>query len=63
MNTSNGEVCPICETSNPGKILLVPIPGTEDGHISQAKQFHADCVQLAAQALLMAVQSEIRAKD
>ncbi len=46
MNRSNGAVCPICKTDGPGKILLVPIPGTEEGNIMQAQQIHADCAWL-----------------
>ena len=58
MNTGHGSVCPICNTSKPGKVLLVPILGTEDDGISEAKQYHADCVHIAALCLLDALESE-----
>ena len=58
MNSSNGEVCPICGTAKDGKVLLVPIPGTEDGNISEAKQIHADCAHLVASYYVLAKNNE-----
>jgi hypothetical protein len=39
-------VCPVCMTSADFPVVLVPIPGTEDGNIVQARQVHADCYRL-----------------
>lgn len=55
MNRSNGAVCPICKTDGPGKILLVPIPGTEEGNIMQAQQIHAVCAWLVGREYYDAV--------
>ena len=39
------EVCPICgRTDEEKRSVLIPIAGTQDGSICQAKAFHADCV-------------------
>ena len=43
-NSSNGEVCPLCKTSDNIETVLVPIPGTEDGNLVQTMQFHKKCV-------------------
>ena len=46
-NTSNPEdVCPICKTNEDGQTVLVPIIGTEDGNLMQAKQFHFKCIDI-----------------
>lgn len=46
MNTSGGDVCPICKTQNKGEIVLIGIVGTEEGMNMQAKQFHLKCLEL-----------------
>lgn len=38
--------CPICKTSKDLPVVLVPIPGTEDGNIVEARQIHSDCYML-----------------
>lgn len=45
-NWANGEVCPICKTANDLPVVLVPIPGTEDGNLVQAQQMHKKCFDL-----------------
>lgn len=42
-NTSHGWRCPICNTAADRPVVLVPIPGTEDGGIVEARQIHAAC--------------------
>lgn len=44
-NDSNGDVCPICKTAKQEPLVLIPIPGTEDGHLAEAQQYHVTCVQ------------------
>jgi hypothetical protein len=39
-------LCPVCGTKADAPVVLVPIPGTEDGNIMQAKQVHKDCYLL-----------------
>lgn len=46
MNRSGNATCPICKTDKPGKVLLVPIPGTEEGNNVQAQQLHAECAYI-----------------
>ncbi len=38
--------CPICKTSKDMPVVLVGIPGTEDGNNIEAKQIHSKCYQL-----------------
>lgn len=38
--------CPICGTADDKPVVLLPIIGTEDGNICEAKQFHFDCIDL-----------------
>ena len=38
-----GFECPICHSSKDAPVVLVGIPGTEDGNIMQAAQVHAEC--------------------
>lgn len=42
----SGFCCPICKTSANRPVVLVGIPGTEDGNIQQATQVHAECYEL-----------------
>jgi len=37
------KICPVCDTNEDRPCILVPIPGTEEGNIMQAKPFHYDC--------------------
>ena len=39
-------VCPVCKTAKNVETVLVPIPGTEDGNIVEAKQVHKKCYDL-----------------
>ena len=41
-NTAHGFECPICHSGKEEPVVLVPIPGTEEGNICQAKQVHAE---------------------
>lgn len=45
-NMSNGFECPICKSSADKPVVLVPIPGTQDGNIQEAKQVHSKCFEL-----------------
>ena len=36
-------VCPICGTNNDGTTILIPIEGTGDGNIVEAKAMHLSC--------------------
>jgi len=42
-NAANGWRCPICNTAADRPVVLVPIPGTEDGGIVKANQIHMAC--------------------
>ncbi len=44
-NMSNNWKCPICDTGADRPVVLMPIPGTEDDGICQAKQIHSDCLE------------------
>ena len=39
----NGFWCPICRTRKDAPVILIPMPGTEEGEIMQAKQVHKKC--------------------
>ena len=45
-NDSNVSTCPVCNTSKNVETVLVPIPGTEDDGIMEAKQVHKKCYDL-----------------
>jgi len=51
-NLSNNWRCPICETAEIKPVVLMPVNGTEDGGIVQARQMHADCLQYGVSGLL-----------
>ena len=40
-----GFVCPLCDTSTDAPVVLIPIPGTEEGNIMQAAQVHSHCIE------------------
>ena len=42
-NTSEGWLCPICRTAYDAPIVLMGIPGTEDGNVIECKQVHTFC--------------------
>ena len=39
-NPGFGAVCPVCKTAADAETVLVPIPGTEEGGICEARQVH-----------------------
>ena len=39
-NPGFGAVCPVCKTAADAETVLVPIPGTEDERICEARQVH-----------------------
>ncbi len=51
-NQSGGAVCPICEKSDDGPTILVPIPGTEQQNIMKAHQMHEFCARVVCTAYL-----------
>jgi len=36
-------ICPICQSNDDGVTVLVPIAGTEEGSIVEAKPVHLEC--------------------
>ena len=36
--------CPVCHTNKDGECVLIPVDGTEDGSIEQAKPVHVECL-------------------
>jgi hypothetical protein len=42
-NTTNDWRCKWCGTSDDEPVVLVPVPGTENGNIVKAEQIHATC--------------------
>jgi hypothetical protein len=60
MNTSNNEVCPLCQTAEQGQILLAPILGTEEGNIVKCQQVHRRCADALLHAYLNALENEVR---
>ena len=47
-NDSHGAVCPICNTARDEKTVLIPVPGTEDDGIVEARQVHKECYDVVA---------------
>jgi hypothetical protein len=46
MTTSDGEVCPLCNTADAGEIVLIPIQGTVNiDNVEEAIQVHTKCIQ------------------
>ena len=45
-NQTAGDVCPVCKTNKNVETVLIPIPGTENGGIMEAKQMHKKCYDL-----------------
>jgi hypothetical protein len=43
-NADRESVCPWCKTSENKETILVPILGTEDDGIVEARQMHTECV-------------------
>lgn len=42
-NQYGTEVCPVCQTNREMPVVLIPIPGTEDDGLIEAKQVHKEC--------------------
>ncbi len=38
--------CPICKSSKDLPVVLVGLPGTEDGWVIECEQVHSDCWKL-----------------
>lgn len=49
-NAAFGAKCPVCNTSADWPTVLVPIPGTEDDGMCEARQVHKRCYDLMADA-------------
>ena len=47
-NLGNRWTCPICNTNEEKPVILVPIPGRQEGNICEAKQVHLDCAKIVA---------------
>jgi hypothetical protein len=45
-NSSFGDKCPVCKTAKDTETVLVPIPGTDNGNICEARQVHKKCYDL-----------------
>lgn len=43
-------LCPICGTGSEGECFLVPVDGTDDGNICEAKPIHVKCITHYAEA-------------
>ena len=50
-NPGFGAVCPVCKTAADAETVLVPIPGTEDERICEARQVHKRCFDLVSEML------------
>lgn len=44
-NNSTGAVCPICGTGEDKETVLIPIAGTQEDNITEAAQFHSECIE------------------
>lgn len=38
--------CPICGTNEDKPVTLIPVVGTKQGNIAEAKQIHVECLDL-----------------
>ena len=47
-NMEGGFECPVCGTGKDAPVVLIGIPGTEDGNVMEAEQVHAECYVLWA---------------
>jgi len=45
-NWDHGDLCPLCRTAQDLPVVLVPIPGTEDGNNIEAQQVHKRCLDM-----------------
>ena len=44
----HGFKCPVCQTGKDAPVVLVSIPGTEDGNVMEVEQIHSECYVLWA---------------
>ena len=63
-NDHGDSTCPICKTASQdkGRVILVPIPGTEHDNIAEAQQIHEDCAQLVVNTLCNALDDSYKKK-
>ena len=54
-NLSNDWKCPICRTNKESPVILVAVPGTQDGNLCEAQQIHAECANIVAKAYFLAL--------
>lgn len=40
----NSKPCVVCNTKKEGKVVLIPIAGTQEGNIVEATQVHLECL-------------------
>ena len=57
-NASFDAVCPVCNTSADAETILVPIPGTEEGGICEARQVHKRCFDLVSEIIAKAIRAK-----
>lgn len=50
--------CPVCKTRADQPVVLVPIPGTEQGNIAEAEQVHKECYDLFIKMLRIEEQAD-----
>lgn len=51
-------LCPVCKTAADMPVVLVGIPGTEQGNIQEAKQVHKKCYDLICEMAEMVKKAE-----
>lgn len=39
-------ICPVCGGNEDKPVTLIPIDGTQNGKIIEARQYHVDCLNL-----------------
>ncbi len=50
-NCSRGLKCFVCRLGTEKEAVLVTIQGTENGAVSEARQYHLDCINLVEQTI------------
>lgn len=55
---NSADACRICNTTSPGRVILVSIPGTKEGVKIESQQIHERCAVLVAKTLFDAYESE-----
>lgn len=45
-NMECGFECPVCGSSKDLPVVLIGVPGTEDGNNMEARQVHSECYRL-----------------